>query len=118
MDNIVYQVSVEGTKGIILLEGDFDNEFAGEALREAANRLLDQGCKTIVLDLSKVEIINEFGIGKMLQLQKRLDAEEKKLRVKPLRGFVREVIDLLMLQSLFPVDTGEDDELTGDGIEG
>jgi anti-anti-sigma factor len=106
--DLQYQTRIEGDKGIVMVEGDFDNEAAGEALRVAVNRLLDNDKHTVVLDLRKVDIINEYGLGKILSLQKRLAAEKGLLKVKPLTGFVREVVDLLMLTELLPIDSDEE----------
>lgn len=99
-----YQTSVENGKGLIFLEGDLDNEQAGEALRQAFNALFNRGQRTIVLDMQKVDIINSYGIGKILMCYKKLKSEEGVLMVKPLTGFVKETFELLMLDSLFPVD--------------
>ena len=102
--NVEYQTSVANGKGMIVIEGDLDNEQAGEALRVAFNKLYEGGQRTIVLDLRNVEIINSYGIGKILTCYKRLKAENGELMVKPLSGFVKETFELLMLDSLFPVD--------------
>ena len=99
-----FQTSVQNGKGVILLEGDLDNEQSGEALRQAFNALFNRGQRTIVLDLSKVEIINSYGIGKILMCYKKLKSEDGVLMVKPLSGFVKETFELLMLDSLFPID--------------
>ncbi|MCC6933909.1 MAG: STAS domain-containing protein [Deltaproteobacteria bacterium] len=99
-----YQTSVSGSKGLIVVDGDLDNEQAGEALRQAFNKLLDQGIRTVVLDLRNVQIINSYGIGKILMCYKRLKTEGGQIMVKPLSGFVKETFELLMLDSLFPVD--------------
>ena len=99
-----FQTKVESGKGYIVVEGDLDNEQSGEALRAAFGDLFNKGQRTIVLDLSKVEIINSYGIGKILMCYKRLKAEDGVLMVKPLSGFVKETFELLMLDSLFPVD--------------
>lgn len=99
-----FATSIENGKGIIKVQGDLDNEQAGEALRQAFNSLFNRGERTIVLDLREVEIINSYGIGKILMCYKRLKAEEGVLMVKPLTGFVKETFELLMLDSLFPVD--------------
>lgn len=106
MEELSYQTNVAGGKGLIVIEGDLDNEQAGEALRKAFNKLFDDGVRTVVLDLRKVEIINSYGIGKILMCYKRLKAEDGTLMVKPLVGFVKETFELLMLDSLFPVDEG------------
>ncbi|MCB0344157.1 MAG: STAS domain-containing protein [Bdellovibrionales bacterium] len=102
--DIEFQTSVSGGKGLISLEGDLDNEAAGEALRRAFNKIFDRGERTIVLDMDKVQIINSYGIGKILMCYKRLQAEGGVLMVKPLKGFVKETFELLMLDRLFPVD--------------
>lgn len=102
--DLEYQTKTEKGKGIIIVDGDLDNEQAGEALRSAFSSLFNRGERTIVLDLSKVEIINSYGIGKILMCYKRLKAEDGVLMVKPLSGFVKETFELLMLDSLFPVD--------------
>lgn len=102
-----YQTKVVGGKGEITIEGDLDNEQAGEALRQAFNTLYNRGQRTIVLDLTKVDIINSYGIGKILMCYKKLKSEEGILMVKPLTGFVKETFELLMLDTLFPVDEGE-----------
>lgn len=104
--DLEYQTKVENGKAVIFVEGDLDNEQAGEALRTAFSALFNRGERTIVLDLSKVEIINSYGIGKILMCYKRLKAEEGVLMVKPLTGFVKETFELLMLDNLFPVDNG------------
>ena len=99
-----YQTSVNGGKGVIKIEGDLDNEQAGEALRKAFNDLFNRGQRTIVLDLRNVEIINSYGIGKILMCYKRLKSEDGAMMVKPLVGFVKETFELLMLDQLFPID--------------
>ena len=104
MDEVEFQTKVSGNKGVIKVEGDLDNEQTGEALRKAFNDLFNRGQRTIVLDLSSVEIINSYGIGKILMCYKRLKAEEGTMMVKPLTGFVKEAFELLMLDNLFPVD--------------
>ncbi|HQH28909.1 MAG TPA: STAS domain-containing protein, partial [Oligoflexia bacterium] len=60
--DLEYQTKTENGKGVIVVEGDLDNEQAGEALRAAFSSLFNRGERTIVLDLSKVEIINSYGI--------------------------------------------------------
>jgi anti-anti-sigma factor len=99
-----FQTDVVGVKGYIRIEGDLDSEASGEALRAAFNKVYDQGLRTIVLDMDKVEIINSYGIGKVLMCYKRLKANEGVLMVKPLSGFVRETFELLMLDKLLPID--------------
>lgn len=104
---VEYKTETVGDKGVITLEGDLDDEVAGEALRRAFNKLFDAGTRTIVLDLRGVQIINSYGIGKILMCYKRLKAESGELMVKPLTGNVKETFELLMLDTLFRVDSDE-----------
>lgn len=98
-----YNTQIEGDKGFIKVDGDLDSETSGEALRQAFNQLYDKGKRTIVLDLSDVQIINSYGIGKVLMCYKRLKAENGVLMVRPLQGFVKETFELLMLDKLLPI---------------
>jgi anti-sigma B factor antagonist len=99
-----FQTEIKGDKGIIKVTADLDSEQSGEALRKAFNQVYDQGKRTIVLDLTSVQIINSYGIGKVLMCYKRLKAENGVLKVKPLQGFVKETFELLMLDKLLPVE--------------
>lgn len=99
-----FPTEIVGTKGYIRIEGDLDSEQSGEALRKAFNQVYDQGKRTVILDLSSVQIINSYGIGKILMCYKRLKADNGTLMVKPLQGFVKETFELLMLDKLLPVE--------------
>jgi len=101
-----FQTEAVNEKGYIRINEDLDSEGSGEALRTAFNELYDKGVRTIVLDLDNVEIVNSYGIGKVLMCYKRLKANDGTLMVKPLNGFVKETFELLMLDKLLPVDKG------------
>ncbi len=97
-----FPTEVTGDQGVITITSDLDNEDSGEALRRAFNLLFDQGKRTVVLDLSGVQIINSYGVGKVLMCYKRMKSENGVLMVKPLQGFVKETFELLMLDKLIP----------------
>ena len=99
-----FPTEIVGEKGIIKVTADLDSEQSGEALRKAFNQVYDQGKRTIVLDLGGVNIVNSYGIGKVLMCYKRLKSESGVLMVKPLNGFVKETFELLMLDKILPVD--------------
>jgi len=99
-----FATEIVGDKGYIRINGDLDSEASGEALRKAFNEVFDKGKRTVVLDLTGVQIINSYGIGKVLMCYKRLKAENGVLMVKPLQGFVKEAFELLMLDKLIQVE--------------
>jgi len=97
-----YKVKMDDERGFITIHGDFDDEVAGEAFRKAFNRVFDSGRRTVILDLTAVDILNSYGIGKLLIAYRRLQAEGGVLMVKPLKGIAREILELLMIDSLLP----------------
>ncbi len=99
-----FKTEIRGEKAFIVVSEDLDSEVSGENLRAAFNKVFDLGKRTIVLDLSSVQIINSYGIGKVLMCYKRLKAENGVLKVTPLQGFVKETFELLMLDKLLPVE--------------
>jgi anti-sigma B factor antagonist len=98
-----FETSSIGDKALIKVTEDLDSEQSGEALRQAFNKVFDSGTRTVVLDLTDVQIINSYGIGKVLMCYKRLKSDNGVLMVKPLKGFVKETFELLMLDKLLPV---------------
>jgi anti-anti-sigma factor len=99
-----FPTEIDGEKGLIKVTADLDSEQSGEALRKAFNQVYDQGKRTVVLDLGNVNIVNSYGIGKVLMCYKRLKTENGTLMVKPLNGFVKETFELLMLDKIIPTD--------------
>lgn len=99
-----YPTEIQGDKALIKVTSDLDSEQSGEALKAAFEKAYGQGKRTIVLDLDDVQIINSYGIGKVLNCHKKLKGENGVLKVKPLKGFVKETFELLMLDKLFPTD--------------
>ena len=98
-----FKVRLEEEQGFISVYGDFDDEEAGEALRKSFNRVFDSGRRTIVLDLTKVDILNSYGVGKILGCYNRLKAEGGQLMFMPLAGAAKDVIELLMIDSIIPI---------------
>lgn len=94
------QIASNG-EAVITITEDLDTESAGEALRIAFNSLMEKDKKYVTLDMSQVEIINSYGIGKILICNKTLKEGGGKLTVLSVHGFVEEVFKLLMLDNLF-----------------
>jgi len=99
-----FETNVVGEKGYIKVSADLDSEKSGEALRAAFDELFNNGLRIVVLDMSSVQIINSYGIGKVLSCYKKINAESGQLRVKALSGFVKETFELLMLDKIIPIE--------------
>ena len=99
-----FPVAVEGKVATIKVEGDLDTEQAAKLLTNAFDKAIaNSSVVTIILDLRGVGVINSYGIGKILMFYKRLRAENKNLKTKPLVGHVKETFELLMLDKLISV---------------
>ncbi|MGI6681385.1 MAG: STAS domain-containing protein [Bdellovibrionota bacterium] len=94
------EISPRG-EAVIKITEDLDSEQSGEALTKAFSNLLEKGKKNIVLDMSQVEVINSYGIGKILSCNEKLKEENGKLVIKDASGFVDEIFKLLMLDNVF-----------------
>jgi anti-sigma B factor antagonist len=99
-----YKTEIINNVGYITLTTDLDCEQAGDALEQAFSQLLNKGKKTIVLDFSAIHIINSYGVGKIIDYNKKLTSSGGILMVRPLSGFVKDVFELLLLDQLIPVE--------------
>ncbi len=113
-----YKVQLEEERGFIHVHGDFDDEEAGEAFRKAFNRVFDSGRRTVILDLEKVDIINSYGIGKILISHRRLQAEGGTLMFMPLRGNVKDILELLMIDTVIPTFKEEEVDAQEEAVSG
>ena len=53
--------------------------------------------------MSQVEVINSYGIGKILICNKKLQEEKGKLTILGANGFVEEIFKLLMLDKILDI---------------
>jgi anti-anti-sigma factor len=96
------------TRGTVLkLHQDIVDMESGDALKAALIELYNAGEKTIILDLSGVSLINSHGIGKILMFYKRFREAGVELYTLPLRGSIKEIFEILMLDSLIPAVRAE-----------
>ncbi len=89
---------------VVVVQGDLDNEQAAKTFRDTLNEVLTSGHKHVVIDMSLVESINSYGIGKLLLFYKKFKDTGGDLRVCSLQGHVKEVFETLMLDRLFRIE--------------
>lgn len=91
-----------GDVQVAQLEGALDTNAAPKA-ETALNRIRDQGIKTIVLNLEKLDYIASSGLRIVLSLSRRLQGDGGELRVCSLNGTVAEVFDISGFSTLISV---------------
>lgn len=106
----IFKTSIKGEDGSIFVSEDLDSEKAGMALTAAFTILFDKGIRKIDVDLSEVEIINSYGVGRLLSCYRKLEDNNGKLCVSGMKGFVKEVFRLLMLERLFAPEGEEENQ--------
>ena len=62
--------------GLVAAAGYINNE-GGQAIADAANDLMGQGCKTLLIDLDGTRIINSIGVSILLEILEKLMDEKK-----------------------------------------
>jgi len=65
----------------------------------------------IIIDISKVEYISSSYIGILLSLQKRMNAEKRRLIVCSPSEFCRRVFDIVQIDNIIDIYTNVDDAI-------
>lgn len=100
---MIHHIAVMDGEVRVRLKGKFDVD-AATTIREQLFPLLDKGFSRIVVCLSEVTCIDSSGLGVLVALQKRANANGGGLRLKHMQDDVRELVALTRLTELFEMD--------------
>jgi len=90
--------------GLIAAAGYINNE-GGQAIADAASELMDQGCKTLVIDLDGTRIINSIGVSILLEILEKLMDEKGRLafcNLTPTIAKTFEIMGLVQYATIYP----------------
>jgi len=90
--------------GLIAAAGYINNE-GGQAIADAAGELMDQGCKTLVIDLDGTRIINSIGVSILLEILEKLMDEKGRLafcNLTPTIAKTFEIMGLVQYAAVYP----------------
>ncbi len=82
--------------GLIAAAGYINNE-GGQAIADAASDLLDQGCKTLLIDLDGTRIINSIGVSILLEIMEKLLEDEGRLAFCNLTPTIAKTFEIMGL---------------------
>ena len=82
--------------GLIAASGYINNE-GGQAIADAANQLMDQGCKTPLIDLDGTRIINSIGVSILLEILEKLMDEKGQLAFCNLTPTISKTFEIMGL---------------------
>lgn len=92
---------VEPGVGVITPVGRFTIRTLGDSLDLKLQELLDQGCKTIVVDLGGVTHLDSTGIGKFIQSLNLVMASGGRLLMAAAQPAIRESFRVTRLDTVF-----------------
>jgi anti-sigma B factor antagonist len=90
--------------GLIAAAGYINNE-GGQAIADAANSLMGQGSKTLLIDLDGTRIINSIGVSILLEILEKLMDEKGQLafcNLTPTISKTFEIMGLVQYASVYP----------------
>ncbi len=90
--------------GLIAATGYINNE-GGQAIADAATELMDQGAKTLLIDLDGTRIINSIGVSILLEILEKLMDEKGKLafcNLTPTIAKTFEIMGLVQYAAVYP----------------
>jgi anti-sigma B factor antagonist len=82
--------------GVIAASGYINNE-GGQAIADAANNLMGQGCKTLLIDLDGTRIINSIGVSILLEILEKLMDEKGQLAFCNLTPTISKTFEIMGL---------------------
>lgn len=90
--------------GLIAATGYINNE-GGQAIADAATELMDQGAKTLLIDLDGTRIINSIGVSILLEILEKLMDDKGKLafcNLTPTIAKTFEIMGLVQYATVYP----------------
>jgi len=91
-----------GITEVIIKSKRFDYSVMKE-IKEAFEKLADEGNKKIILNLENVEFMDSSGLSVIISLYKRLNQEDGKLVICGLQEQPTELINITQLYKLFNI---------------
>ena len=103
MDPTSFSVSIRQAGSVSLLDVSGRlTSFEVGALRDSISRLLKQGRKNIVLNLSGLQYLDSSGIGELARVYVMVVKESGQLKVIGLSPKVEEILKITQLYQVFP----------------
>jgi anti-sigma B factor antagonist len=99
-----FPIEITEDEALIYVEGDLDTAESAKLLTQAFASVFDKGAKVVVLDFSGVQLINSYGIGKLVMFHKKLKQQGREMRIRATNAHIRETFELLTLDKLFDIE--------------
>jgi anti-sigma B factor antagonist len=95
-----YSLTEQGTTTVFAVRGELDALSAPE-LRPVIDRLVNEGCQEITVDLSDLKLIDSSGVGALVGLYKRIRASGGSVQFVGVTAQPLVIFKLLRLDMVF-----------------
>lgn len=105
-DGVEFRIDEEHPSGGVVLlavRGEADLHVAGE-LGDRLSIALDGGASSIVLDLTEVTFVDSMTLGTLVANAKRARASGGELRLVVTGAPIRRILEVTLLDRVFPID--------------
>lgn len=92
---------MDGAKLLLSVQVSSLDATTARYVRQEVDSVWREEITAVEMDLSQVEFIDSSGVGALLYISKKLTPTRGRLRLVKIPSVVREVIELLRLQSVF-----------------
>ena len=84
-------------KRAVVFAGDYLNKLTGEQIERECRRRLDEGCKELVVNFSRTEIVNSIGVSILLGVIDQARGTGAKVIFSEVKDETAELFDMLGL---------------------
>ena len=99
---MIQEITVTSEHVLVNLSGSIYVEEAAQ-IRESLIGYIDNGHKTFIVDLEKVDYIHSSGLGTLVAIQKRALQNGGSVIIRGLRGLVKDLFELTRLTKVFEI---------------
>lgn len=96
---------------VVEVSGRLDPGFERDGIYRAVEKLLAEGWRTILLELSRVTLITSLGVGSLINVLRLVTSQDGALKLVNPSLSVRKILSVSNLDSIFEVYVTEDEAL-------
>lgn len=96
------QIEKKDNISVLHLSGTLDADTVTH-FKQKINKLLDEGCFSLVMDCEHLNFVDSMGLGAMISVLRRARTHKGDLKVAGLNADVRSVFEITRLQNLFEI---------------
>lgn len=101
--DLVLNTEIDGSRAVLAIRGELD-AYTAPGLEEQVSKLMTDGARAIVLDLSETGFLDSSGLRAILTSQRRLNEADGELRLRHASEPVTRLLEITGLSDHFIVE--------------